>query len=842
MFAAWKVAVVLSARNLTGAAFAGLMADAGKAEVATARLQRMLRTFTVGAAVGAIGIGAALEYGIGKGIQKASELQSALINLQTTTNMNDVQLNAAHSLALQITSQTSQSIQQILSEFTSAVRGGLTPSQLLGGDGSLFRKMAYFADILYRTPGVEMNPREAIYDTAKIAHMLGAYSPSAMQDVTERIYAAVRTGPFELDKMVTQGKYYMSLFHNLGASYGDIISMTSFMGQLGYMQGRGGTGMQALALGLINAAQMTSSRQKKQRNALKDLGLIDAHGHSLYMSAHQIGVDASGRPLYKNNFDMMGMMAHLVDYAKHHPAVGFAGLINSALGRIAVPLISAASMGKAYEQFKKIHAEQTALMAHMGIEKAQHKLIYERFSGATSVLSTNIQSLWAELFLPLTNALTPFVGEVANFVYTLTWFVHQHPAIAVRITLAAAAAGFALMLGGASALTIMAWRATAAMIALSRSIKTEAVASGRGGLLNLLGNVPGVKALKKTSGFKRLFGYEMEGFIPELGYSSKFVDAGLLRGTILPVLTQVFGALGRIALRFVPIVGGVLLFVSALSLLKGHATDIGYVLGSTVRWVTHSFGPMLVGAFKGAFVGSHSTLNRLFKGNVTQWFHDLYDAFEAGLSGQTLEHYRKKHKRYTGKDNLTLAMEGKGPWSSDALLWKPLGKWWQGLAQSVARYSQHIVTSTLNYWKQIWDENVKFWSKIVSYITSKVSQFEAWNMGIWNRIVNAIQSAVTLILGLFSTLGANLVNRIHAIPFIGDKLVPHAPTTTSSRVVHQGPVAVIHVNGARNPREVANEVADVLSRRAGLAQRSQAGQTSHPYSFDSLLGLGNAVQ
>ena len=804
-----------------------------------------MRSLGVGAAIGAIAVGAALEFGIGKGIQKASELQSALKSLQVTTGVSNPTLDRIHDLALSVTGATSQSIQQILSEFQSGVRGGLTPGQLMGNNGALFRKMAYFSDVLYRTPGLGTDPNESMYDIAKISHMLGAYSPKAMGDVTEDIYAAMRTGPFELDKMVTQGKYFMSLFHNLGASNKDIIAMTSFMGQLGYMQGRGGTGMQAIALGLINAAQMTTSRQAKQKNALKDLGLIGPNGQSLYMS-HERQADGT----YKNHWDVMGMMSHLVSFAKYHPAVTFAGLINSALGRIAVPLVSAASMGQAYEQFLKIYAEQQKLKREMPIEKAQQELVYGTFKGASGLLKTNIESAIAEIFLPLTNTLIPYITKLASVFLQIAIFARQHPAAMLTATLTAAATGLVLIVGGAAALARMSWVAYAGLRALSRMEGEQTVASAAAGGGGLLGKLFGGLAIggwlkNAFSGVgKYLLG---EGFVANAGfgghmiYKAGAIAEGLggnlesnmaIRGFIMRVLPLIGAAFSRVGASLIPLVGEVFMFITAIQLLKGHATNVGWVLGTMARWITHSFWPGVLWAFSAGFTNSKGSLSKMFTGNVTDWFRDAIDAYEAALHGESLHHYRLKkygpQGRKPGADELTLAMEGKGPWAFDNLVLKPLGV---KLGQFGNFMKQCFYTAT-------------------NFVEQQLRRFDSWNRSIWQSIINTITQSILKIPALFSALSANIAAKIHSIPFIGDKLVPNAPSgaahphATVRRVSATHPHApvrvgdiTIHVNGAGNPKQVADAVMNLLVKHGGLQQRAQGGQATSPFSIESQLGL-----
>jgi uncharacterized membrane protein len=459
LFAAWRVAVVLSARNLTGPAFATFISQANAAEHSTQKLQRSISQLRTTAAVGFTMAGAALGGFVAQGLHEAGKFELAMKNVQIATGASASQMRLLQRQAISLSGATSQDVTQIGREQAVAASSGLTTKQVL----DMMPQIAAYADVQMRAHG--QDPVKAVKEAIQEAHLLRAYGSKQesfrgnkvtdLQAMLEYMNQISFAQPEEQGKIITQSGYFAVQARQLGMSIQQIMDVIATMGQTGLLKGKGGTGMAQLINGVINTVALTGHRQRAKTEALRGLGVIDANGKPMY-------VDDKGHIIFTK------MLDHLIKVSDHTKPNVFQQMLKAAFGENGGRFAAVIANRDTREQMVKTRTK----MAHIPtIHDAQEGYL-NQFLVSLNTLRTNITTAMASLFLPLAQRLTPYVRRIAAEVMRFAQYMFDHPDLGLKVSVG--------IIGGAvGALGTGVAMAAGQVWALVRAVNTLAAAAGR---------------------------------------------------------------------------------------------------------------------------------------------------------------------------------------------------------------------------------------------------------------------------------------------------------------------------------------------------------------------------
>jgi TP901 family phage tail tape measure protein len=620
------------------------------------------------AAVGLAGAGVAVTAFVAHGLERAGQLQQALTNLQIATGANADEMAAFQRQVFQVSANTGQSASTIASEAAMMAKKGLNKDQV----AALLPKFAAFADV--QQYAFHHDATDSVGLAIQAAHLLKAYSTKDTDKMLEWFNKISYSGG-DLNKVVTQLKYFGPLASTLGLNIDQIGGALATMGQTGFLSGRGGSSMQNDLLGAINAAAMTNSRQGKQLAADVGLGIVDRNGHMIYQKDHKLQWDA--------------MIKHLQKVAANTDPIKYTNMLIAAFGKPGGTFMAAITNQAAAEQMLRNKAHMAQIPT---IQKIQDMIVKGNYAGIVSLIGTNFNSLIEATFLPLAKVATPYLARFADALSHLTMWMNDHPQAALAGTLALVAGGMTAFVGAAVIAGRQIWALNAAINVLAGSAGRAAVAEdaaaiatvagGKGGVIGrVIGAVLGLDLLKGGwSMFKglptRLFGSGFArpggGYVMNerglLGNGGKL--GNFLREAIQPLsealgdlfkgvfrspmaalrvilktglggaLADIIGLVLRVGSKFVPFVGWVMLAIDALNLFKAHATDIGWVLGTLVRWMRTQLWPGIVHGVQVGMQAVGQMILNMVKwmlnpsnwvhagGGIMQWFKDVGAGFQ----------------------------------------------------------------------------------------------------------------------------------------------------------------------------------------------------------------------
>jgi hypothetical protein len=657
---------------MTGPAFAQFMSSAKTAENASMRLKNIMSGMGTVAAIGLAGAGIALTSFVAHGMSEAGKLQLAMTNLQVATGANAAELKNLQSIAMDVSAHTSQSLTTIVQEAAMMANKGLTKEQVT----KLLPQFGAFADVQMRSHGTD--PVHAVELAVQASHLLKAYSTKDTSVMLEWLNKLSYTGA-DLGKTVTQLKYFGPIASTIGIKLPAIMQSLAAMGQTGFLSGRGGTGMQNTILGAIGAAAMTTSRQGKQQAADRGLGLTDQHGRFIFQR--------SGKMLWPE------MLAQLQKVASHTDPIKYTNMLIAAFGRPGGSFVAAMTSKAAAEQMVRTSSKTS----HLSSIATMQKQFLSTYDNTVNLLKTNLQTLVAVGFTPLILAVQPAIRHFADLVALFAKWALNNPTAVMRITVGLIATAGTAFAGAMTIGSIKLWQMTAAVIALGKAADiakkeeaaaaiTQVVAGGAGGggrigkiistllgldlLKSLFSGIKGLPSWLLGSGFKGAHGGQVVNQRGVLGTAGRVGNTlrealapmgealgPLFRGILMSPLnifktlmkSGIGGALGdvvavvlRLGTKFIPIVGWVMLAIDALNLFKAHATDIGWILGTIVRWMRTKLWPGVVSAVTSGMLSVGQAIMNGIKaimdfvgglftgkteGNILQWFKDVQGGF-----------------------------------------------------------------------------------------------------------------------------------------------------------------------------------------------------------------------
>lgn len=624
MFAAWRVAVVLSARNLTSPAFASFIADAKAAESSQERMKRAIQGVHTAATIAFAGAGVALSAFVVHGLAEAGQFELAMKNVAISTGAAGSQLRALQGMAIDLSGKTSQDVTQIAKEMAMAGKAGLTANQLQ----SMMPQIAAYADVQMRSHNVD--PIEAVKEAVQEAHLFQAYGykqqqfhgkqTTDLQAMLEYMNELSFVQPEGMQKVVTQSAYFVPIARALGATMDQSMDLLGLMGQTGFLRGKGGTGLAQVVNSAINTTELTASRSAKKTEALRGLGIINADGSPAY-------VDRQG------HIQLQAMLDHLAKVAENTNPAHYQQMLNAAMTANGARMTAVMTSPAAQEQLIRLRAKMHNIPK---IQEAQNEYLGQ-FSVSLNTLRTNVNTAIAALFLPLAQRLTPVIRELAARVMDFAKWVYAHPGLGLDITLViigAAAASFAV--AGGLALRQL-WLLNGALLTLAGSARAAAAAEDLQAGSNLLSGASGGGKLGKF--FKWILGGEIIApfaksvwttftdlasklrigllgdvrRIPGSNIGRVIADKGWMGGSkitsfmmdlgerlgplalrfaaLVPWVARLAIVIGEVGSKFIPIVGWVLLVAQAMQFFHQNPAAIGWWVGQIQGWITFKLMP-----------------------------------------------------------------------------------------------------------------------------------------------------------------------------------------------------------------------------------------------------------
>ena len=318
-------------------------------------------------------------------VTEAAKLERAMTGVQIATGASSRDYVKLRAQALEVSGVTAQSAVTIAQEMQRAATTAFhDPKQLM----ALFPMMAKYADVRYMASGD--NPVTSIEKMSQFAHFFAAYSPKDMAHMLDNTARLQFTTHAELNQLVTQGRYFIPNAVKLGVKQDTIFQYLAIMGQLGFLQGKGGTSLNNTILNAMSVTP-TTHLSKAKAQGLRDLHMLNPDGTLKFIDA-------------KGNLDLVGMVTHLREIRdimkQQSPRVGGSnwmrdvGAIFGKQGQVLVSALAdnttAAQMGRNQQAFNRIPGVQGQWKLYSG------DLFYQ-----WNAFTTNLRNLFASIALPV---------------------------------------------------------------------------------------------------------------------------------------------------------------------------------------------------------------------------------------------------------------------------------------------------------------------------------------------------------------------------------------------------------------------------------------------------------
>jgi hypothetical protein len=425
-FSAWRVGVIFTATNQTGAAFNQIAMGAAFARNHTMALNMAILNMFSQAKSGAFAASRALMDFGAAAIKAAGDYQLGTTQLSLATpgiNMDAVQSNIWKQY-----SDLAQTPYELQQEYLKASQAGFT-AKMLQDDRFMFKVMQ-FADVQKITHGAPVE--ETVTQLAQLAHLFGAYDPGSMSTLVEQAYRLQMMGnPEDFSRLVQQGKYFVPLAaQTMNMPTKDIMSLYLGLAQTGMLRGRGGTGVQNILLDSIDAIRATSHMQSAQAKALHALGIIDASGSPRFWTGghrNKQGVLVGGHLDMNAELDWL----HSLRNAGVMSTKDFTRDVAAAFQRTGSQVILSFLGDQAFQQR---HALEQKMAAGQGLDAAQKQSL-ATLPGALlhlqAVLFDPHSAFQTALGLPAVKSAAYLINSIAYAVAGLANALHAHSGLAL---------------------------------------------------------------------------------------------------------------------------------------------------------------------------------------------------------------------------------------------------------------------------------------------------------------------------------------------------------------------------------------------------------------------------
>jgi TP901 family phage tail tape measure protein len=372
-----------------------------KAKIEEVRLAQMKLGTTGAGVVAAAGVGV-----MAYALADAARLQTALVGIKNATGASNGQMDRLREVAFNISAATAQSVVDSAHIMAVMARSGVNDPKRLE---QIAMPAAKFADVQYLSRGVPFT--EGAQQAIMLAHMFRQYDPAGLTHIFDMMTRLSEMMPHNLSAAVTQMGYYLPTFKSIGVSDEQSVATMALLDRFGYGRGKGGTGMANLALEALGPLQQTQFAQGAKGDMLKQMGLIDNSGHSLFYDAQ------------KKTFDFLGFLNKLGEYAKGKRGDDVTKTFISVFGKQGGRMAMLAEDPKFTSQIEAIIKSMSR--KDLGMD-AQQSRYMNTLAGQFQLARTNFASLMTELAWPWLAETTSFFHNVGEMLHNAQAWLHGH--------------------------------------------------------------------------------------------------------------------------------------------------------------------------------------------------------------------------------------------------------------------------------------------------------------------------------------------------------------------------------------------------------------------------------
>lgn len=376
--------------------------------------------------VGGLAAGSASSFllgGLKQGAQSGGDIQTALTTTQIATGADQKTMDAIRDKAFDIANYTAQSAADAMNNIAKLAGSGITdPKQLLG----IAKPIAQFADIQFYKNHTSFE--DSATQGLQIAHLFGAFTEKKITPLLEQLTKVSFAMPDNLNKFLTQGGQYMTVFNAAGVNQNDTLEAGAIMDRIGMGKGRGGASLGNILLNQMNALAVSGHVQKGRIKGLKALGLANSDGTSPFYKwdqdrdTHQWG----------NHFHIIDALKQIDKSVRKVPEglTGKAatawqlkrlGAVNAALGltgeRAALAITPEAIAG-IEDSFRRVG------MSH-GMSNIQDKYM-NTLPAQEARFKSNMDSLWTDVMWPWQNQLRKGFMWMGDEAHTMQSWLHAN--------------------------------------------------------------------------------------------------------------------------------------------------------------------------------------------------------------------------------------------------------------------------------------------------------------------------------------------------------------------------------------------------------------------------------
>jgi hypothetical protein len=517
---------------------------------------------------------------VASGIRGASAMQNAELQTAIATGKMGPNYNATMrnmqptvDMAYGMSAMTGGSVVDMMRVVQNMAASGFTPSQLT----SLSKPIAQLTDVLHFGKD-QMSFSNAATNAAGLAHDLRLFSTADAQAGFNRLAQLGYQSPHGTTQLITQTRRFAPMFErmlpgNTQQKADQILQYTAWLDRMGTLQ-FGGTGLNMLA------TYLNHPKTNKQVAALDDLGLMSG-GRNLFRD------DRTG------TYNLPAALAQVATrYAGAMNTPGGRGRVNDdifSLSANASRILATLTTPDALVALRNIKTQQKGMP---NLDQMQSQLM-ETPGHAFARFITNVQSLATTIGDKLVPPLGKIAAQLASATSGTTDFLRAHPQ-ALSVAAGAVAIGSLYgayrlfqMVGGIAAFAHVAAHTARESVGIGAGAYIGRGAAHAGGMLGAAG---------------RMFGGGVGPALREVGeiisaFGPKVV---FMRGGF----ELLGGAIARLGLRAIPVVGNITLIIDAIQQFVKHGTDINFALGKASRWMDDFGKPMLVSAITKAWTAA----------------------------------------------------------------------------------------------------------------------------------------------------------------------------------------------------------------------------------------------
>jgi hypothetical protein len=211
----------------------------------------------------------------------AARLQTILTTTKNITASSPAQMANLEQLLYKTGDQTGMSVVQTGEMFRSMARQ-MQGSMKLSSMEQMLPYMARFQTVMGAAR--HFQPEQTTDAVMALTHLMRQYDPKGMPVMFDQLLRMGELMPDDLKKAVTQMTYFEQTLKSMGVPDQDAMTAMIAMSRFGMGKNKGGTSLQNLVQGAVPALELTAHAQQGKAGILKDMGLVDAHGKSLFFT------------------------------------------------------------------------------------------------------------------------------------------------------------------------------------------------------------------------------------------------------------------------------------------------------------------------------------------------------------------------------------------------------------------------------------------------------------------------------------------------------------------------------------------------------------------------------